>query len=105
MPRPWPGVWPRSSTASRALTRICRLPEWFLTALEGMPGVTILGGLPHNERIAIPERHLGLVTQEEHSLTPERIAHLASFIEDNLDLAQMLHISKVHSLKAKAQSL
>src|SRR3989442_6791591 len=71
--------------------------QYLREALQGRPGITILGGLPHNERIAIPERHLGLVTQEEHSLTPERIAHLASFIEDNLDLALLLQLTSLHS--------
>ena len=77
--------------------------QYLREALEGMPGVTILGGLPHNERIAIPERHLGLITQEEHSLTPERIAELTSFIEDNLDLAQLLQISEVQGSRFKVQ--
>src|SRR5436190_14290922 len=78
--------------------------QYLREALQGRSAITILGGLPHNERIAIPERHLGLVTQEEHSLTPERIAHLASFIEDNLDLAQLLQISEVQGAKCKVQS-
>jgi cobyrinic acid a,c-diamide synthase len=79
--------------------------QYLREALEGVPDITILGGLPRNESIAIPERHLGLVTQEEHHLTPERIDQLASFIEDNLDLTQMLQMSKVQSLKSKARSL
>ena len=78
--------------------------QYLREALQGRSAITILGGLPHNESIAIPERHLGLVTQEEHSLTPERIAHLASFIEDNLDLAQLLQISEVQGAKCKVQS-
>ena len=64
-------------------------------ALEGVPGITILGGLPLNHSIAIPERHLGLIPQEEHGLTPERINQLASFIEGNLDLDLLLQMSNV----------
>jgi len=64
--------------------------QYLQEALEAVPGITVLGGLPQNEEITIPERHLGLVTQEEHRLTPERIDQLASFIEDNLDLSLFL---------------
>jgi len=74
-------------------------------ALAGTPGVTILGGLPHNNAIAIPERHLGLVTREEHSLTPERIAQLASFVEDNIDLTELLQSSKIQGLKSRVKRL
>jgi cobyrinic acid a,c-diamide synthase len=72
-------------------------------ALENVPGMTVLGGLPHNENIVIPERHLGLVTPAEHDLTPKRIEQLASFCEDNLDLEWMLRMSKVQSLKSKVK--
>src|SRR2546426_5528175 len=71
--------------------------QYLLEALEGISGVTVLGGLPRNESLLIPERHLGLVTPEEHNLTPERVEQLASLCEDNLDLEQMLQMSTVHS--------
>jgi cobyrinic acid a,c-diamide synthase len=73
-------------------------------ALAGLPAVTVLGGLPHNDAITIPERHLGLVTTEEHGLTSERIDLLASFAEDYLALDQMLEMSKVQSLESKVQN-
>jgi cobyrinic acid a,c-diamide synthase len=71
--------------------------QYLLDALEGVSGVTVLGGLPRNENLLIPERHLGLVTPEEHNLTPERIEQLASLCEDNIDLERMLQTSTVHS--------
>ncbi len=74
--------------------------QYLREALEGVPGITILGGLPRNGDIAIPERHLGLMTQEEHPLIPERIDQLASFIEDNLNLTQLLRLSEIRHLEA-----
>src|SRR6266849_560786 len=69
--------------------------QYLRDALENVPGVTVLGGLPYDDTIAIPERHLGLVTREEHGLTPQRIDQLATLAEDNLDLEQMLQVAEV----------
>ena len=69
--------------------------QYLRDALENVPGVTVLGGLPYDDTIAIPERHLGLVTREEHGLTPERIDQLASLAEDNFELERMLQMSEV----------
>jgi cobyrinic acid a,c-diamide synthase len=73
--------------------------QYLRDALENVPGITVLGGLPHNENILIPERHLGLVTSSEHELTPTRIEQLASFCEDNLDLERMLQGADVSGFK------
>jgi cobyrinic acid a,c-diamide synthase len=78
--------------------------QYLQEALEAVPGITVLGGLPQHGEITIPERHLGLVTQEEHRLTPERIDQLASFIEDHLDLDQLVKECKVQSAKCKTTS-
>jgi cobyrinic acid a,c-diamide synthase len=68
-------------------------------AMCGLPEIAVLGGLPCSDVATIPERHLGLVTAEEHGLTPERIKQLASFAEDNLDFDQILQIAEVSSSK------
>ena len=77
--------------------------QYLREALEGIPEVTVLGGLPQNDTLSIPERHLGLVTQEEQRLTPERISQFASLIEDNLDLDRLLQVSEVQGSRLKAQ--
>jgi cobyrinic acid a,c-diamide synthase len=59
-------------------------------ALADNAEITVLGGLPSSEAITIPERHLGLVTPQEHQLTPDHLDHLATFIEDHLDLDLLL---------------
>src|SRR5262249_16609499 len=72
-------------------------------ALESVPEITVLGGLPRNDTLVIPERHLGLVTREEHELTPQAIAQLAAFGEDNLDLERMRLIANVEPSRFKVQ--
>ncbi len=46
-------------------------------AMAQVAGVICLGGLPRQQSLAIPERHLGLVTSEEHPLTPAYLQQLA----------------------------
>ena len=64
--------------------------EYLQDALADNAGITVLGGLLNNEALTIPERHLGLVTPQEHQLTPDQIDHLAALIEDHLDLDLLL---------------
>ncbi len=52
--------------------------------------VPCLGGLPRDESLIMPERHLGLVTSEEGGLSQERIARLAEVVEGHLDLDRLL---------------
>lgn len=48
------------------------------------------GGLPREEAVAIPERHLGLTTAEEAAGTPARLARLAELARLRLDLDGLL---------------
>ena len=75
--------------------------QYLRDALENVPGIAVLGGLPRDENVLIPERHLGLITPTEHELTPERIELLASFCENNLDLERMLQMSQLSSPKSQ----
>jgi len=49
-----------------------------------------LGGILRNHQVSIPERHLGLVTEDEHILTNERAAQLADLIETHVDVNRLL---------------
>ena len=51
-----------------------------------LPEIPVLGGIPRDELMEIPERHLGLVTADEIFLTPERRAGLAGLVERRIDL-------------------
>ncbi|MCL4503399.1 MAG: cobyrinate a,c-diamide synthase [Deltaproteobacteria bacterium] len=59
-------------------------------ALELLDGVKCLGGLPREAKLAIPERHLGLTTSEDHPLEAEHLESLADFLEEHLDLDGLL---------------
>ncbi len=59
-----------------AMTHYCSIP--------------CLGGLPRDAKLTMPERHLGLITSEEHALTREEMDYLARFVERHLDLSTLL---------------
>ncbi|MBI4839992.1 MAG: cobyrinate a,c-diamide synthase, partial [candidate division NC10 bacterium] len=55
----------------------------------------ILGALPWETDVRIPERHLGLVTAETGLLTPERVGKLADLVEAHVDVDQLLEASRL----------
>ncbi len=55
-----------------------------------MKGVRCFGGLPRDRELAIPERHLGLATAEDHPLEEAYLNHLADWLETHLDLDGLL---------------
>jgi cobyrinic acid a,c-diamide synthase len=59
-------------------------------ALELVPSARLAGCLPRRDDIALPERHLGLVTAQE--TTPDPLWHdcLADWLEQSLDLDRLL---------------
>ncbi len=64
--------------------------QYLIDAVGENVGIPCLGGLVIDEKIAIPERHLGLVTREDHSPGEESIDLLANVIEENIDLDLLL---------------
>ena len=61
-------------------------------AVESHCKAKILGFIPRDEGLRMPERHLGLVTAEE-GFSPEFIHRLAKVIEENVDLDGLLTLS------------
>jgi cobyrinic acid a,c-diamide synthase len=53
-------------------------------AIEAM-GVPVIGALPRNESVALPERHLGLVQAGETQALDARLGAIADFIEARVD--------------------
>ena len=49
-------------------------------------GVRVIGALPREERIVLPERHLGLVQASEHRDLQAHLARLADMAERHIDL-------------------
>ncbi len=60
-------------------------------AMENTVSMPVLGGIIRNSDITIPERHLGLVTDQDHRLSQTHIQNLAALIEENLDLDQLIN--------------
>jgi cobyrinic acid a,c-diamide synthase len=64
--------------------------DYLREALEGAVRMPCLGGILRDETLVIPERHLGLVTREDHSLDDQGISRLADLIEKGLDLNHLI---------------
>jgi cobyrinic acid a,c-diamide synthase len=52
--------------------------------------IPVLGAVPREESIALPERHLGLVQAMEHSDLAVRLGRLAALAERHIDLARVV---------------
>lgn len=63
--------------------------EYLREALKGYP-VTLLGGIPREKGVEIPERHLGLYTSDDHVLSETSIKQLSELVEKNIDLDALL---------------
>ena len=57
-------------------------------------GVPVLGAVQHDERIAIVERHLGLVPSNELQAARQRIAEIAAQVASQVDLDALLAIAR-----------
>ncbi len=58
------------------------------------PNLAVLGGIPREQSVQIPERHLGLVTADEMALDGRWQAKLAGIMEEFLDLDLLLEIAR-----------
>ncbi|PPD01336.1 MAG: cobyrinic acid a,c-diamide synthase [Hyphomicrobium sp.] len=63
------------------------------SALE-QAGLAVLGSLPRQNDIGLPERHLGLVQAEETSDLDERLNRLADVIEAHIDIDALIAKAK-----------
>lgn len=63
-------------------------------AIERYTDVPVLGYLPKNVAVALPERHLGLVPQEEMTELETKWELLGDLIAEHVDLERLLEISK-----------
>jgi cobyrinic acid a,c-diamide synthase len=72
--------------------------QYLEQALGQLEGIKCLGGLPRDAELAIPERHLGLFTAEDHPLEEKRLEHLAGVMAEHLDLEGLLGALPVLSI-------
>lgn len=56
----------------------------------GPLGIPLLGAIPRDETLVLPERHLGLVQASEHADLAQRLERLAAMAERHLDLDAIL---------------
>ncbi len=78
--------------------------RWLRESMEGHCRAIPLGLLPRRESLALPERHLGLVTAAEGVLTPELLDQLARAVEESVDLDLLLRLARSHVAPAPPQT-
>ncbi len=67
-------------------------PSRAVVARDGVTGVPVLGAIPRQRSEALPQRHLGLVTPEDHPAVAQLLAALDE-IASYLDLARIREIA------------
>jgi cobyrinic acid a,c-diamide synthase len=60
--------------------------QWLQDAMSRSCKTRVLGALPHDPSVALPERHLGLVTAAEGGYTDDLGRRLAELIEQHVDV-------------------
>lgn len=60
------------------------------TAIEAHCQAEVLGYLPRSLQFTIPSRHLGLLTEDESPLPPDKVAELSRTIAEYIDLDRLL---------------
>lgn len=68
--------------------------EWTRQAIEAATGLPVLGGLPEDPQLAVPERHLGLMTAAEREGTEALIGRLGARVAESVDLDRLLELAR-----------
>jgi len=61
--------------------------------LEEELGIKVLGGIPAEKKIRMPERHLGLLPAEENNELQSSIALMAELVEREIDLEYLMEMA------------
>ncbi|MFZ1885314.1 MAG: cobyrinate a,c-diamide synthase [Rhodoplanes sp.] len=67
-------------------------------------GVPVLGVIPRDESLALPERHLGLVQASEYADLDARLAHLADLAERHVDIDAVIEAAGPLAIAAHANA-
>jgi cobyrinic acid a,c-diamide synthase len=62
--------------------------------IESITAVPVVGALPKNSDILLPERHLGLVPTNEKSEVAQRLKNISEFVRANVDVDRIIEIAK-----------
>lgn len=79
--------------------------KWLKESIEEETGVPVLGWLPVDTEISVPERHLGLRTAVEEELIQEKLSRLAGLLESRFDAERFLERSKKPQPTPRGESL
>ena len=66
------------------------------------PDIAVLGAIPRDPALALPERHLGLVQAREHADLDRRLDAAASLIASHVDLDRLLTLARPSALDGHA---
>lgn len=64
--------------------------DYLKKAVEQNCQTRCLGHMPRDEAIAMPERHLGLVTAEEQAIPPDVRSKLCAMVRDHIDMDALI---------------
>jgi cobyrinic acid a,c-diamide synthase len=64
--------------------------QYLRESLQGNVRIPFLGAMPIEPQVSIPERHLGLVTREDHPLAEASMNRLADMLETHMDIGALL---------------
>ena len=67
---------------------------WLREAIEKETGIPVLGWLPRNESVSIPQRHLGLRTALEEGEIEEKLNRLGALLEGRFDETRFLRLTE-----------
>ncbi|MCF6249385.1 MAG: cobyrinate a,c-diamide synthase [Desulfobacula sp.] len=65
--------------------------KYLKAAVEQNCDTKCLGFMPINKKISMPERHLGLVTADELSISKEVLSLLSKMVEDHIDMETLIN--------------
>ncbi|KUO42188.1 MAG: hypothetical protein APU95_05335 [Hadesarchaea archaeon YNP_N21] len=68
--------------------------RWATEAIEGKARIPVLGALPYDESLRMPERHLGLIPSWEKGSLEKFFQNLVRKIESNIDIESIQKIAK-----------
>jgi cobyrinic acid a,c-diamide synthase len=69
--------------------------DYLRAALKSSSEVECFGGIPSDDKVKIPERHLGLTVAEENLLDARLVRRLGCCVENHLDLDRLLDKTRV----------
>lgn len=69
--------------------------EWLRQAVEPVCRSLVIGGIPKDPAVTIPERHLGLWMADEDRLSGKYVSRLADLVETHLNLEKVLALAEI----------